>query len=240
MRPPAITITMGNSIIASLLPLLYLASPGLPIGAFAWSQGLAGAIEQGSVTSAESLEAWLNGIMRFGLARFDLPLLLRCREAAAGRDLAALTQWNAEVLAGRETAELWAEESRLGAALWRILRDQGCLPEWVCHATPPGHICAFAAATVFLGAVEDLDGGGEDAARAFAWSWLENQVAAATKAMPLGQTAAAGVLLRLMPRVDAAVAEAMQIADDEIGASLQGQVMASIAHESQYSRLFRS
>ncbi|MDR1611635.1 MAG: urease accessory protein UreF [Planctomycetota bacterium] len=231
---------MGIDPVPEILPLLHLASPALPIGAFAWSQGLAGAVDQGAVRDTEGLAAWLGGILRYGLARFDLPLLKRCWLAARRGDGAALEKWNAEILAGRETAELWEEESRLGAALWRMLRGQKLIPAWVGARPAPGHVCAFAAAAVFLGGGSGAEDGWLNPARAFAWSWLENQIQAALKTMPLGQTAAGRVLLALMPRIEDAVAAAGTASDGEIGASLAGQALASIAHEGQRARMFRS
>jgi urease accessory protein len=71
---------------ARLLSLLYLAGPSLPVGAFAWSQGLEGACAEGTVRDAASLKARLLTVLRFGLERFDLPVLLRCYAAAAGRN----------------------------------------------------------------------------------------------------------------------------------------------------------
>ncbi|MDR2605049.1 MAG: hypothetical protein LBC55_06835 [Desulfovibrio sp.] len=69
-----------------LLSLLYLAGPGLPVGAFAWSQGLEGACAEGTVNDAASLKERLLSVLLFGLERFDLPVLLRCYAAAAGRN----------------------------------------------------------------------------------------------------------------------------------------------------------
>ena len=133
------------------LPLFYLASPALPIGAFAWSQGMEGAIAEGRLRNRAEVASWLAGILAYGLGRFDIPLFSRCFRAALNRDAAGLDGWNALALAGRETAELREEEGRLGEALCRILRDQNLMPAWVKAKRGLGYVAAFALAAVRLG-----------------------------------------------------------------------------------------
>ena len=92
-----------------LTALLYLAGQSLPVGGFAWSQGLAAAVERGHAGTAEGVRRWLWGVLRLGLARNDLPLLLRMHTAASSANADALAGWNALMLAGRESRELWQE-----------------------------------------------------------------------------------------------------------------------------------
>ena len=98
----------------ALLPLLYLAGQTLPVGGFAWSQGLEAAVEQGLAGDAAGLRRWLAGVLHYGLARNDLPLLLRLHRAAMTQDATGLRFWNDRVLASRESAELWQEEVQMG------------------------------------------------------------------------------------------------------------------------------
>jgi urease accessory protein len=79
-----------------------------------------------------------------------------------------------------------------------------------------------------------------DAVQGFIWAWLENQIAAATKLVPLGQTQAQKLLVCLMKDIPPIAEKALQLPDEDIGWSLPGVVMASAKHERQYSRLFRS
>jgi urease accessory protein len=95
-------------------------------------------------------------------------------------------------------------------------------------------------ATVFALAAQHFEISDDEALSGFAWSWLENQAAAAIKLVPLGQTDGQRLLMTLMPCVEQAVANAYLRSDDEIGAGLPGLAMASMQHETQYSRLFRS
>ena len=232
-----------------LTALLYLAGQSLPVGGFAWSQGLAAAVERGHAGTAEGVRCWLWGVLRLGLARNDLPLLLRMHAAADHADADALARWNALMLAGRESRELWQEEIQMGRALRRILLDQNLLPGWPLPESI-GYTACFAVASVMLGqharsmqpfcdpAAEQR--AAADTACAYVWSWLQNQVAVACKTVPLGQTAAQKLLLEFMPAVPQIVAQAMALPDEDIGASLPGLALCSAGHERQYSRLFRS
>jgi urease accessory protein len=74
----------------------------------------------------------------------------------------------------------------------------------------------------------------------FVWSWLENQITSASKAMPMGQTDGQNIIRHLIPEIAAVVENAMQLEDDDIGSGLVGLSMSSVLHENQYSRLFRS
>jgi urease accessory protein len=217
----------------SLLGLLYLASPALPIGAFAYSGGLAAAIDQGWVSDRNSLGCWMDGVLTHGLARLDLPLLYRLHAASLQKDAARFAHWNDTVLASRETAELLNEELHLGKALWRLLRDQAMLSEMP-PPKEPGYVAMFALAATIL-KVDALT-----AVHGYAWSWAENQVAVACKTIPLGQTAGQSVLIGLMPSIGRLAVTAAKIEDHGLGGSLPGLTLASCRHETQYSRLFRS
>lgn len=232
-----------------LTALLYLAGQSLPVGGFAWSQGLAAAVERGHAATAEGVRRWLWGMLRLGLARNDLPLLLRMHATASRADADALARWNALMLAGRESRELWQEEIQMGRALRRILHDQGMLPHWQMPDNS-GYTACFAVAAVMLDqharSMEPLSDpaaqqrAGVDAACAYVWSWLQNQVAVACKTVPLGQTAAQKLLLEFMPAVPQLVAQAAALPDEDIGSSLPGLALCSAGHERQYTRLFRS
>ncbi|EAQ99146.1 urease accessory protein UreF [Congregibacter litoralis] len=214
------------------LHLLHLSSPALPIGAYAYSQGLEYAIEAGWLEGDE-LAKWFEDGLNLGVAQLDLPVLLRVLAALDVDDGAALDHWNDRLLASRETAELLLEDQQIGAALWRLLGtlNTGELPQL---QQRPAYAVAFAVACVHW----KIDTG--SALQGFAYSWLENQVTAATKLVPLGQSAAQQLLLGLLAKIPDACAKAMTVEDDDIGLSLPGLAMASCHHERQHTRLFRS
>ena len=80
----------------------------------------------------------------------------------------------------------------------------------------------------------------EEALAAYLWAWAENQVMAALKAVPLGQTSGQRILLALGERIPGIVQRAMTLGDDAVSNFAPAFAIASCCHETQYSRLFRS
>jgi urease accessory protein len=218
----------------ALLGLMQLVSPALPIGAFAWSQGLESAFELGWVDSETDLQEWLEGVLEDGLSRCELPLLMRLQTAWAADDAEAIAQWNNWLHATRETAELSDEDTRLGAALVTLLRNLGLLPDASLIPHEPGYI------TMFAWVAHRRNVPGRLTLLGFAWAWLENQLAAACKALPLGHTAAQRITEHMRPLLVTAVEVALKRDDEELGPILPGLALGSALHETQYSRLFRS
>lgn len=218
----------------ALLGLMQLVSPALPIGAFAWSQGLESAFELGWVNNEAELGEWLEGVLEDGLTRCELPLLIRLQTAWANGDAQALTNWNDWLHATRETAELSDEDTRLGSALVRLLKSLELLPEPALMPSDPGYV------TVFAWVAHRRNVPVRQTLLGFAWAWLENQLAVACKAMPLGHTAAQRLTEQLRPSLVNAVDAALALEDHELGPILPGLALASAQHETQYSRLFRS
>jgi urease accessory protein len=218
------------------LRLLQLSSPALPIGAFAYSQGLEQAVERNWVTDTNTLHEWLSGLLRRTLAHTDLPLLARAIDAwRSPTPEAGIRALAARVLALRETKELRAEERQLGSSLARVLERLG-----FAEATPfVGAPDASYVALTALGAAK-WEIPERDALGGFAFAWVENQLAAATRVMALGQLDAQQTLSSLMQRIPSAVETALSLPDDQIGNSCPAFALASAWHEQQYSRLFRS
>jgi urease accessory protein len=216
---------------AALLRLLQLASPCLPVGAYAFSQGLEAALELGWVRNANEVQDWLRLQLTHGVAHVDLPLLLRIHDAMDAQDARSIDYWNATLLACRESAELRLGDTATGAALARLLPQLGiALPE----LREPTFLALFTAAAFHWQVSK------RQAALGYAWTWLENQVVAATKLVPLGQTQAQLLLSALQQQIPEALACAEALADWQLGSSLPGLALASIHHETQYTRLFRS
>ena len=229
-------IDAGTTAPLGRLRLMQLVSPALPIGAFTYSQGLEWAVEAGWVHDADTLVDWLGGLMDDGLAQLELPVLKRLYRACEREDADAVEHWGRELYASRETRELRAEEGNRARALVTLLADLGVPQEAVAWRTALRHCQAapFALAAVHWRiAVADCLLG-------YAWGWLENQVAAAIKLVPLGQTDGQRVQLLLAGRLPAIVERAMVVGDDAIGAGAPALAIASANHETQYTRLFRS
>lgn len=218
-----------------LLAALRLASPSLPIGAFAYSQGLEGAIERGWVTDRTSTEAWVRGLLRHAVARFDLPLLARLYDALAADDLLEAGRLDDWVLAGRGSAELQDEERHLGAALNRLLGT------WTPGAPPAegaskvrSYLGSFALAALRSGLARSTT------MSSYSYAWIEHQLSAATRLIPLGQSDAQAALAACLADVGAAIEAAGQLDEQDIGVGTPGLAIASAGHETQRTRLFRS
>ncbi|MBQ0762231.1 urease accessory protein UreF [Marinobacter psychrophilus] len=224
----------GASSDLALLGLMQLVSPALPIGAFAWSQGLESAFELGWVKTEADLQEWLEGVLEDGLSRCELPLLARLQTAWATEDAQAIAQWNTWLQATRETAELSDEDTRLGAALVTLLRNLGLLPDANLIPNQPGYITMFAWVAHYRQVPQ------RQTLIGFAWAWLENQLSVACKALPLGHTAAQRITEHMRPLLVKAVEVALQREDHDLGPILPGLALGSALHETQYSRLFRS
>jgi urease accessory protein len=214
-----------------LLALLQLASPALPVGGFAYSQGLERTIEDGLVHDAATARRWMEDLLLLSLARWEAPLWLRAFDAAAAGDGAAFARWNDELLAARETAELRTETQQMGASLVRVLPALNVAAP---ACDPIAYPAAFAAACTCL--VIDREVG----LTAYLWAWVENQALVAVKSVPLGQQAGQSLLFALHGSLAAAVQTAAQLRDDELGSAAVQFALTCARHETQYSRLYRS
>jgi urease accessory protein len=221
---------------AGLLRLLQLTSPGLPVGAFAYSQGLEYAVHAGWVTDAVSAAEWLAGLLEGSLSRLDLPLLGLSHAAWRSGDAARILHYARWLQAARETHELQEEDLHIGRALARCLYALGVeeAGPWVAaeHATG---VTSFALAGATWGISARLT------ALGYAMSWAQNQVSAVMRLLPVGQLAGQRLLSHLMQSIPRAVDEGLSRTDEQdIGFVAFAQVVASSLHETQYSRLFRS
>jgi urease accessory protein len=215
----------------SLARLLQLASPTLPVGAYSYSGGLEAACEEGIVKDAASAERWIGDVLEFSVARMDGPILFSFILNFFKKDFSKIEKSNQLFLASRESAELRAETVQMGYSLNRLFKDLG-LGE--VPVQEPSFPAAFAYAAAQWKIAPDA------ALQAYLWAWLENQVMAAVKAVPLGQTNGQRMLLALGNRIEELVKKAMQMKDEEIGNFAPGLALLSAKHETQYSRLFRS
>ena len=211
-----------------LIHALHLFSPSLPIGAFAFSQGLEAAIEAGHVSDPESLARWCRSVMRFSLTTLDCHYAIRAHRARSEpifRDL------NAELLASRETRELLQEDLLLGAAFKKWAVDRGIdVPD----ATEYSLVCLYGWVAASYEISEDWLVAG------ILWSWLDNQMLVAAKAIPLGQNALQAVLADLKPVISECVEQSIQSLEMDSSSTVPLLSIMSAQHEAQYSRLFRS
>jgi len=218
--------------------LLQLCSANLPVGGFSFSQGLEYAVEMGWVDNPASTKDWISFNLNQSIAYTDLALLKRLQKALVEDDLGSFHKWNQHALACRESNELYLADVAMGKALMRLLKDiQGIDSQNYVELTQEKEISfvsAFALSAYLFGLELTAMQSG------FCWAYIDSQVAAATKLVPLGQTQGQNLLFELSEQVEQAIEQANQIDDDNIGASLPRLAMASAWHETQYTRLFRS
>lgn len=218
-----------------MLRLCQLVSPALPIGAYNFSQGLEYAVQMDWVRDEASTLDWVLGVAENAVGTLDLPLLLRMHDAWTKHDEINARYWSTYLLASRESEELRAEERHLGRSLAKVLVslqiDQAA--EWT-RDSDASYACLFALAA------SEWQIQRASAATAYLWAWCENQVLAAVKLLPLGQTAGQRILNDLLLKIPGIVENALLQTDGDIGVATPLQGMASAWHETQYTRLFRS
>jgi urease accessory protein len=222
---------------SSLLQIMWLASPALPIGGFSYSEGLEAAVESARVTTETKAVAWLLDQLELSLARGDLAVLAQAIPAWRGADASRIAALNAWVLQTRESSELRAQTEQMGRSLLEWLRNHttatptqiGLLAE-----LQPTYPLAFALASSATGAPL------RECLLAYAFGWAENMVQAAIKSVPLGQSAGQRILSALTTAIPAAIEHALLLSNDARQAFSPMLAILSARHEVQYSRLFRS
>jgi len=214
--------------------LWQLISPALPIGSYAYSQGLEYAVESGWVQTEQAMLQWMTGIISHLHQQLDVPVLSRLYDAWMENDIETVSYWNGFLLACRETSELTQEDAQLGRALAVLLKDLGCQKPAPLDIDELSFVTAFAAAGV------EWDISKPILAQAYVWIWIENQVAAAIKLIPLGQTAGQRILHACAENLAEVVCRALKVEDENIGQSAMALAIASANHENQYTRIFRS
>jgi len=219
----------------ALIRLLHLASPTLPVGAYTYSQGLEWAVETGAVKNEATALAWIKDCLQFGIARFEAVYLARMLEAWMARDMVHLKALDADFIASRESAELRAETLQMGHSLVRLLmdlREAGTAP--LAGFTEPSFPLAWSCAAAAWGIPV------ADAVAGYLWAWAENQVMAAVKAVPLGQTAGQRLLRDLGEQLPTLADTAAHTVIEDTHNYLPAFAIACSRHETQYTRLFRS
>lgn len=226
---------MLDSSSLALLRLLQLANPTLPIGAFAYSQGMEHAVHVGWIKDEATTRRWIRGILLHNVVSVDVPLLARFHRAWACADDDAVVYWSHWLAASRESKELQTEDQQVGRALARLLVGLGYERAMnFAKLAPTSFAASFAYGAVCFEVPIT------PAAQGYVSAWLDHQIATAIKLIPLGQSAGQRVIHGLLPDVLHAVQDGVECSDDDMGASAPGLAMGSALHETQYSRLFLS
>jgi urease accessory protein len=226
---------------AVLYRLLAWLSPGFPIGAFSFSHGLEGAVESGAVRDRTSLQHWIGAIVVSGGGRFDADILCAAHRAASTDDVAALAGANRRSVAFRATAETRLETTAQGEAFLATCRaawPDPFLDRWAVSLEqgnePVSYPAAIGAATARAGIPLTC------ALTGYLQAMAANLVSAGLRLGIIGQTDGQRIVAALEPGIGAAVASAVVRDADSVGAATFAVELASMAHETQYTRLFRS
>ncbi|MBK7423225.1 MAG: urease accessory protein UreF [Propionivibrio sp.] len=223
----------------ALTRLLQLASPALPVGAYTYSQGLEWAVESGRIGDEASAGQWIADLLQHGIGRFEAPLLASLMATWAKADASEIARLNADFLASRESAELRAETVQMGFSLNRLLKDLRDPSLDAVQATLAAQP-EIAFPTAWSGIATAWSIAPAAATAAYLWSWAENQVMAALKAVPLGQAAGQRLLAELGLQIPVVAENAQSLPEEAWSNFAPAFAICSARHETQYSRLFRS
>jgi urease accessory protein len=223
---------------AALYRLMTWLSPAFPVGAFSYSSGIEWAVEAGDITDAAALRDWLAAMLAEGSGFCDGVFLAQAHRAVSRHDDAAL----------RETAELAAafvpsrerqlETTTQGRAFIEIARSA-----WSCEgldeviAACDGPI-VYPVAVGLVSAAHAIPLA--PAMHGFLHALVSNWISAGARLIPLGQTDSQRVLAALEPVVVSTAKRALESGLDDLASATFRADLASLRHESQYTRLFRS
>ena len=232
MTPTAMTPT-------TLLSLMQLANPTLPVGAYSYSEGLETLMEAQQITDAAALQQWLASELRYGGLKLEGAMVARAYQAVGARRWDDLASWNNWWSAARETRELRQQSWQLGRSLARLLETIDPTTESWLQALRTG-TGPVNWAIVFGGVAAHWHIDLNATLSAFYQSWVGNLINAGVKLIPLGQTAGQQLLFNLTPCIIAAATDVLKLKDDELRCCSWGVALASSQHETQRVRLFQS
>ncbi len=220
----------------AILSLLQLASPTLPVGAYSYSDGLETLVDNGTIDNKQSLCIWLEQELSYGAIRLEAGVMVRAYRSFNSSNFEALSYWNAWLTAAKETAELRSQSWQMGNSLMRLLLD--LQPQLQAIASATGTPCNYAIAFGIAAAHWQIEL--TAVVLGYLHSWASNLIGAGVKLIPLGQTAGQQLLLELATKLSLTTQQILVLEDDHLSSCGWGLALASMAHETQYTRLFRS
>lgn len=225
----------------SLIRLQNWLSPAFPTGSYSYSHGLEWAIEAGQIRDRTSLVDWLDADLRFGSARNDVIFFVEAWRCAAGGHHTRLLETAELSAACRPTSEFALEASQQGASCLATLRDVWRDPAIDALSEGLRQRCIQPVLPIVI-AVRSVTEGVPvgTALRAFLYALVSNFVTAGVRLIPLGQTDGQRALAELELAVLEASERALTACIDDLGSAALMVDFASMLHETQYTRLFRS
>jgi len=227
-----------------LLYLLQLASPALPVGGYSYSEGLETLVARGAINDMNTLADWLESSLQFGAIRLETALTIRAYRAIKAEKLDSLIDWNNWATAAKDTEELRQQSWQMGRALIKLFlamqppKKINLIEELEKVVKADSNFCNYAIAFGLAAAFWQIDL--ENTVLSYLQSWATNLINAGVKLIPLGQTQGQKLLLNLQPQIISTAGEVLQLKDDDLSSCSWGLSLASMVHETEYSRLFRS
>ncbi|WP_456843468.1 urease accessory protein UreF [Bradyrhizobium sp. USDA 4486] len=235
---PASAGDLGEGEAAALYRLMTWLSPAFPVGGFSYSSGIEWAVEAGDITDTVTLADWLEALLANGSGYCDATLLVHAYRAAEAGDEVALSDIAELAAAFVPSRERQLETTSQGRAFVDIARaawDADGLDAMVAACRTP------LVYPVAVGVVAAMHGVAlAPTLHAFLHALVSNWISAASRLIPLGQTDSQRVLVKLETAVAATANRALHATLDDLGSSTFRADLASLRHETQYTRLFRS
>ena len=224
-----------------LSALLQLSSPALPIGGFSYSQGFEAAVDVGIISNEEDAHLWIQQLLLGVFASCEAPVWILLFQAWKAKSFEKIEHWNHWFWSSRETHELRMETEQMGWSLVKLAQDLSWgnkkLLEVLVNTKPMTLPCAHS----YVAVTQSIPL--ESGLTAYAFAWLENQVMAAIKTIPLGQVAGQRILKSVAEKIPKMTRDAIDRASEgvpRLNTFAHQLAILSSKHETQYSRLFRS
>ena len=223
---------------AALYRLMTWLSPSFPVGAFSYSSGIEWAVEAGDVTDAASLRDWLAAMLGEGSGFCDAVFLAQAHRAATERDEAALREIAELAAAFVPSRERQLETSTQGRAFLDIARSAWPSDGLDRMISACGGPVVYPIAVGLVSAAHAIPVA--PTMHAFLHALVSNWISAGARLVPLGQTDSQRILASLEAEVVATAKHALEASLDDLGSATFRADLASLRHETQYTRLFRS
>ena len=235
---PMAMLTPTNMTETAGLPLLVWLSPSFPVGAFAYSHGLEWAVEAGDINNAATCQSWISDLLVHGSGYNDAIIVAATHRAITGRDSAALGEVAELAAAMQPSSERHLEATAQGNAFLTAARAAWEVPSLALLKSAWDGDVAYPVAVGVLSAGHGITL--PTTLDAFLLAFSANLVSAAVRLGPIGQTDGQRILAALMPTIRETAKRASDSTLDDLGSTAFRSDLASLRHETQYTRLFRS